>query len=226
RIFDAVRDGDATGLAEQMRLLQTKYESLGHVYSNFLANHDQPRTRTLLGGDLDKCKLAATLQFTQPGTPFIYYGEELGMTGDKPDPEIRTPMPWTTEQGTAGFTTARPWKALNDNPAEVSVQAQTDDDASLLSHYRGLIRLRQTEPALRSDAAQVVDTGDSRVIAYFRGTGTDRLLVVANVSEEAIVTPGNRAMGSEVLLGELPEDGRMSGLSAVVIRWPDRNAGE
>ena len=61
---------------------------------------------------LDKAKLAASVLMTAPGVPFIYYGEEIGMTGEKPDEQIRTPMQWSAE-GNAGFTTGSPWEPVN-----------------------------------------------------------------------------------------------------------------
>ena len=54
---------------------------------------------TALGGDVARAKLAATLLLTLPGLPFVYYGEEIGMTGDKPDPRLRTPMQWAARPG-------------------------------------------------------------------------------------------------------------------------------
>lgn len=61
-------------------------------WAPFLTNHDQPRVMTQLGGDVAEAKLAATALLTLPGLPFLYYGEEIGMAGDKPDELIRTPM--------------------------------------------------------------------------------------------------------------------------------------
>ncbi len=75
-------------------------------YATFLANHDQNRTRSRLLDD-EQAKLAATLQLTFPGVPFIYYGEEIGMQGGKPDENIRRPMQWTAA---GGFTTGKPWE--------------------------------------------------------------------------------------------------------------------
>ncbi len=73
-------------------------------FSTFLSNHDQQRVMAYYREDTEKAKLAAFVYLTGPGSPFIYYGEEIGMIGDKPDEKIRTPMQWTGEPG-AGFTT-------------------------------------------------------------------------------------------------------------------------
>ena len=61
-------------------------------------------------GSMEKGKLAAVLLLTSPGTPYIYYGEEIGMQGEKPDEDIRLPMQWSADAN-AGFTTGTPWLA-------------------------------------------------------------------------------------------------------------------
>jgi len=81
-------------------------------YGRFLSNHDQTRVMTQLGGDIGAMRCAAALLLTGPGVPFICYGEEIGMTGDKPDENIRTPMQWSDKAG-AGFTSGNPWAAVN-----------------------------------------------------------------------------------------------------------------
>ena len=68
-------------------------------WAPFLRNHDQTRTLTALGGDIARARLAAMILLTLPGLPFVYYGEELGMTGNKPDERLRTPMHWRRERG-------------------------------------------------------------------------------------------------------------------------------
>ncbi|MBT3391812.1 MAG: alpha-amylase, partial [Chloroflexi bacterium] len=72
-------------------------------FATFLTNHDQNRTMSVFNGDLGKAKTAASLLLTAPGTPFIYYGEEIGMQGKKPDEDIRLPMQWSADQQ-AGFS--------------------------------------------------------------------------------------------------------------------------
>ena len=118
------------------------------TYATFITNHDQERTMSAFFKDTDLARLAGSVLLTGPGVPFIYYGEEIGMTGTKPDPNIRTPMQWSAEHA-AGFTTGTAWGSVNRNYTEVNVAAQTDDPASLLSYYRTLIHLRNNHAALR-----------------------------------------------------------------------------
>ncbi len=96
------------------RLARTRSAYGENPWATFLANHDQPRSMTRLGGDHAKARLAASLQFTAPGTPFIYYGEELGQQGAKPDPDIRRPYQWSAAPH-AGFSTVAPWRTPFDD---------------------------------------------------------------------------------------------------------------
>ncbi len=87
---------------------------------------------SFFSGKLDRQKLAAFVYLTGPGTPFIYYGEEIGMTGNKPDEWLRTPMQWSAEAH-AGFSSAAPWEPLNDGWEEHNVAVQDSDPESLLN---------------------------------------------------------------------------------------------
>ena len=225
RIIDALNEGDATELAKHIDRLAAIYPAQrgGHVYSTFLSNHDQTRTRTRLGGEIEKCKLAATIQMTLPGTPFIYYGEEIGMTGDKPDPELRTPMPWDPAKPNAGFTQAdAPWKGFKDDPSEINV-IDAHKPGGLGEHYRGLIRLRTSIPALRSDHIEVLETEHSSVLAFVRGSGRgERVMVAVNLGEETQPIPAwARPAGSRVVLGAARARDLQPG-SALVLVTPAR----
>ena len=66
---------------------------------------------SVLGGNVEKAKLAAFILLTSPGTPFIYYGEEIGMMGRKPDENIRRPMQWSSDPF-GGFSTPQRGKSL------------------------------------------------------------------------------------------------------------------
>lgn len=153
----------------------------------FLGNHDQARIMTELRGDVAAAKLAAFLLLTGPGTPFVYYGEEVGMTGTKPDERIRTPMRWTPEAVTAGFTTGTPWEALSeDDPVTVNVQTQAADPASLLSTYRGLIAARTANEALRRGATALLESDAEPVAAWLRTTDDTTILAIANLSDAPV----------------------------------------
>jgi alpha-amylase len=154
-------------------------------YATFLANHDQNRTMSQLGGDFDKAKLAATLLLTSPGVPFIYYGEEIGMMGVKPDENLRLPMQWSPEPG-AGFTSGRPWRPLHRNYQEVNVALQDDDPDSLLNHYRSLIQLRNQHPALRVGDWLRVNTVEREVYSFIRVLEDEVLLVLFNLSDRPV----------------------------------------
>jgi alpha-amylase len=155
-------------------------------YASFLTNHDQNRVIDELGGDLNRAQAAAAILLTSPGVPFIYYGEEIGMNGVKPDERIRTPMQWDDTRLTAGFTTLpRPWQPLADGDQDgISVAEQTDDPDSLLSAYRDLIRLRMAEPTLRAGDFHAVDCNQRAVYSFLRTTPDEALLVLINLDDE------------------------------------------
>lgn len=151
-------------------------------FATFLSNHDQNRTMSALGDQPAKAKLAATLLLTGPGVPFIYYGEEIGMLGKKPDEDIRIPMQWSAEAN-SGFTTGTPWRALNSDWMTKNVAAESNDSGSLLSWYRTLIALRNAQPALRVGDTYVIDGGNKSVYAVLRASEGQAILVVANLGK-------------------------------------------
>src|SRR5829696_1328753 len=174
-----------------------------------LSNHDQPRHASRLAAtagleserDRDAvARAAAVLVLTQRGTPFVYYGEELGM-GDvavTPDESIddaathvapgfswwdrsqsRTPMPWTGEPG-AGFTTGTPWLKLGPDTATRNVQAQLADPDSVLGCYRRIIATRRAQRSLQDGSLAIIEQTDPDVLAYRRrGSGDDVLVAVS-----------------------------------------------
>ncbi|MGE3614893.1 MAG: alpha-amylase family glycosyl hydrolase [Gemmatimonadales bacterium] len=178
----AVRRGELGGMLEPFLRLQDALPA--YRYSTLLSNHDGTRVVTKLGGDRAAAPLAATLLLTLPGLPWLYYGEEIGMTGDKPDERLRTPMQWSAEPG-GGFTTGTPWEAFQDDSATVTVAAQTGDPASLLSRYRRLIRLRGRSDALAAGRLVPIAGSSPGVAAYLRVAETQIVLVVANLGPAA-----------------------------------------
>ena len=206
-LLAALRTGSATKLLAAYARFQQSVPNAR--WSTFLRNHDQTRTLTALGaGDASarpaavaRAKAATTLLLTLPGLPFIYYGEEIGMTGDKPDERLRTPMQWTADT-TAGFTTGTPWQPLHADWRTANVAAQERDTTSLLALHRRLIHLRATNSALGTGDYVALDASDAAIAAYLRRDGPRVVLVVVNVggrpitavtvaSPDSVLAPGS-----------------------------------
>lgn len=232
-ILLSVNEGGGTALASALKELQRLYPRGG--YATFLTNHDQDRVMNVFSRDEAKARLAATILLTLPGVPFLYYGEEIGMTGSKPDPQIRTPMQWTAGPQ-AGFTTGTPWQPVNEGYDERNVEAQAADASSLLNHYRSLIALRQAHPALSSLNLHVLDSAGRTVLAYLRTTEEEAILVVLNLgmretdafalgSRESPLAPG-RYTARDLLTGDeaealvVAEGGAVEGYQPVPVLAP------
>jgi len=177
-LLSAVRTGSAAGLLTGFVRLQDTLPA--YRWSPFLSNHDQTRVLTALGGDVTRAKQAATLLLTLPGLPFTYYGEEIGMTGDKPDPRLRTPMQWSPRAG-VGFTTGTPWEAPQPDSMAVNVALEDTDPGSLLNLYRKLIHLRRQNDALATGTLVPLSASSPQVATYVRRAGDHVVLVVANL---------------------------------------------
>lgn len=119
-----------------------------------LGSHDTRRLATILGGELEKVKLAYLLQFSFLGAPAIYYGDEIGLQGGK-DPDCRRAFPWQEE----------------------------DWDVELRKYVRRLIDLRKRNPVLRRGSYQTLYVGEEDgVMAFGRRLGEERILVILNAS--------------------------------------------
>jgi alpha-amylase len=198
-ILEAALTGDGTNLLDAVLHMQDRVPN--DRWAPFLRNHDQVRTMTHLGGDEARAKVAAGLLLTIPGVPFVYYGEEIGMTGDKPDPRIRTPMHWEVEPA-AGFTSGMPWEPLQPDSLTANVQTLGGESGSLLNLYRDLIHLRGTHPALGAGKLIALSTNTPSVTAFVRRIGSDVALVVANLGTDALANVLLRADSGTVPAGE------------------------
>jgi alpha-amylase len=182
-IVNAVRSGNARALLAGYLRLQDTMPS--YRWSPFLRNHDQTRSMTEFRGDVARAKAATTLLLTLPGLPFLYYGEEIGMTGDKPDERLRTPMQWSRAPS-AGFTTGTPWESLQPDTLTVNVATEDGDRGSLLTLTRRLIHLRAGNSALASGRLLPFTSSNPGIAAYMRRASDAAVLVVANLSTKAI----------------------------------------
>ncbi len=154
-------------------------------FSTFLSNHDQQRVMSFFEGDANKARVAAFVYLTGPGVPFIYYGEEIGMTGNKPDELLRTPMQWSGGLD-AGFTSGTPWQPVNQDYAQVNVAAQDADPDSLLNQYRALVHLRNQNPALRNGAYLPFTASCQQLYPILRVEDDQVLFLLANLSRREL----------------------------------------
>ncbi len=153
----------------------------------FATNHDMARLATRLAGAGEPgLRLAAALVLTLPGTPWLYYGQEIGMRSGSVggDEAHRLPMQWT-EGAAAGFSTGPPWREPESTTLEGSVAGQTSDAGSLLSLHRRLIRLRRATPALHRGATQRLETAGP-TLALEREAGGERVVLLFHFDK----TPG------------------------------------
>lgn len=168
-----------------------------------LSNHDIPRAFDRYGDGVNNdhiAKLLATMLLTLRGSPFLYYGEEIGMVTTEPktidevrDPVgkryfpankgrdgERTPMQWDATSN-AGFTTGQPWLKVPPSFVSDNVAADSKDPASILNFYRRLIRLRRNSPALLDgDFTSIGD--DPNIFIYRRRTPTKTMFIALNMS--------------------------------------------
>jgi maltose alpha-D-glucosyltransferase/alpha-amylase len=152
------------------------------------------RLAPLLNNDRRKIELMNILLFSLPGTPFIYYGDEIGMgdnhfLGDRHG--VRTPMQWNTDRN-AGFSKANPqqlYLPLIIDPAYhhsyVNVENQEKNSTSLLWWMRQIIAIRRHHPAFARGELAMVSSGNQKVLSFLRTTEEETLLVVANLSQFA-----------------------------------------
>lgn len=156
---DFFADGKTTATEYTGQLMQVyrKYPpQVSRNLMNFINTHDTARFLTLCKNDQDVDRLAATVLLTWVGTPSIYYGEELGMEGDR-DPDNRRPMTWD--------------RATPANP--------------MLRYYKRLIQLRNHSRALQSGDPAILRTDNAdRTLAYSRTLGNDVAITAINRSDK------------------------------------------
>jgi maltose alpha-D-glucosyltransferase/alpha-amylase len=152
------------------------------------------RLAPLMENDPERIKLMNSLLLSMPGSPFIYYGDEIGMgdnfyLGDRDG--VRTPMQWTPDRN-GGFSRADP-QGLYLPPImdpihgyeAINVEAQLREPASLLNWTRRMLAVRKTSHAFGRGTFTLLHPGNRKVLAYIREHDDDVILCVANVSRSA-----------------------------------------
>jgi len=203
-------------------IIQWEKEVGDRVWPNYvLNNHDQPRSVTRWKDDPQdrRARVAATLLLTLRGTPYMYYGEEIGMRDIKVkrseimDPPgkrywplykgrdgCRSPMQWDASIY-SGFSKSRPWLRVHPEYPRRNVSSQLQDEHSLLSFYKRLIGLRRQSIVLRRGNFSVVEHNNPTCLVYLRSHAKKSNLIALNFSDksqklELELTKGT--LGSEI----------------------------
>lgn len=188
------------------------------------------RLPPMVDGDPRRVRMAYSLMFSLPGTPTLYYGEEIGMGEDLEAPgrmAVRTPMQWSAGRN-GGFSTASPGRLVQRvvtgayGPEHVNVASQVHDPESLWSFVRKLISIRRTCPELGWGTWSVVEQPDRQVLVHRVDLDGSAVLTAHNLGSEPVtvrvpVDPEGRGleatdlMSEEVIAGDstvdLPLDG-------------------
>lgn len=204
--------GAALGQADAVQRVATHYETASPTMATFLSNHDVFAGRRLwdqVGGDVRAYKLAAAGYLLQPGTPFIYYGEEIGQAGVpglEADLPLRAPYSWTGDALTAGFTTGAPFRPLAPNLATNNLQAQRADPQSLFNFYKALLKLRNGLPSM-ARGTQQHGFAQGLVAGWQRVHEGERTLVLINYGKQLAQAEMRDLPPNARLLSAYPEGG-------------------
>lgn len=192
-IIGSVNDNNPNYIQNQLNTIWESYPRLQH--GSFLTNHDMDRIFSQFGSNTGKMKLAASIYLTLPGVPFIYYGEELGMTGTGPDENKRRPMQWTSGPH-AGFSTVTPWISPGENYQTNNVAIMENDPESLLQHYKKLIHIRNEQTALQRGYLLPLNNNNGNVLSYVRIIESEAVIVLSNFGTQSSNAPVSLATSS------------------------------
>ena len=181
RVCTAVSDKNAKSYVNYLEMWQNdiRKNNPNAIDTPFISNHDTGRSAGFLLKETQK-RLAASLYLMAPGDPFIYYGEEIGMTGSQNDPEKRTGMYWSAADKT-GYVEKIPGASVDGKP-EKSVEEQLADEDSLLNFYKKAIALRNQNPEIARGTLKAVDLGKNETSAYISEYNGSKVMVIFNLS--------------------------------------------
>ena len=179
----------------------------GKFQVTFLENHDTSRWASEMAGDGRLLRMGAVLQFTLPGVPSIYYGQELGLPGlqgkwgfDANDIPIREAFPWTADadSNATWYGEDGPWGDMSiyrtGAADSLTLTVQRADSSSIWHQYRRLVAWRKARIEWRKGSFVPLPTGSESILAFARESGADRTVVIANLSDSTI-TIDPRATG-------------------------------
>jgi alpha-amylase len=167
-------------------------ENNPNAYSSyFLSNHDMDRASNSLTNE--NAKLAASLYLLLPGTPYMYYGEEIELMGkrktapeDASDARRRLPMIWsmTDKEGECGFPEPHRVDLMTNEQVKLGVAEQMDKNYSLWNHYKKVIEIRNKYPFIKNSVftnmTKQIDTKLDNILAYELSYGDESIIVIHN----------------------------------------------
>jgi alpha-glucosidase len=174
-----------------------------------IGSHDVPRAFSTALTDETRHRRAALIQMTMKGTPFIYYGEEIGMRPGSEEvvdfrDKARTPMPWTPAAG-HGFTDGTPWIPFGDEVATINRETEESNPESMLAYYRTLLELRRGRAVWGAGAATIATADTPRIFAFTREDDFMRYVVAVNMIDDettAHVAIADVGKGAQLVVGE------------------------
>ena len=208
----------ARGDPKAIRSVADYYQAAPITMAAFTVNHDSftgGRLWAHLKGDGAQYRLAAATYLLLPGTPYLYYGEEIGMAesigpaGDTTaakDARVRPPMSWTAEPGKAGFTGGKPFRPLSKNAATHNVAAERQDPNSILTFYKAMLRLRNTLPSIARGSYEA-PLAAGQIMGYQRKLGKEHTLVLINYGLASIIADVPGLPGGATLASVYPSSG-------------------
>ncbi|MHA7128251.1 alpha-amylase family glycosyl hydrolase [Algoriphagus namhaensis] len=187
-LLEAMTTQDGMLLAEKQKEILDFYQDItpSFIDATFLSNHDQPRILNDLNSDPAMYKQASAILFTMPGAPYLYYGEEIGMLGLKPDEHIREPFLWDESSKDLGRATwIQPKYSMDSTVTPLALQR--DNPESYFNHYKGLIALRNQTPALAIGSLDLFEKSyPATVMAYTRTAENQTLAVFHQLGKEKV----------------------------------------
>jgi glycosidase len=203
----------ARGEPAGIRAVADYFKSAPPSMATMLANHDifaGQRIWDQLAGDEARYKLAAASYLLMPGTPFIYYGEEIGMAGVKElpgDEPLRAPMSWSADLG--GFTSAaQAFRPAAPNIATHNAEAQARDPGSILNFYKAMLRLRNGLPSIARGSYEAAQVIEGQALTFQRRWDGERSLVLINYGEQPLPATVAELPPEAALLPQYPAAAR------------------
>jgi glycosidase len=179
----------ARGQAEAVQKISEYFVKAPLSMATMLTNHDLfagQRVWDQLQGNEARMKLAAATYLLMPGTPFIYYGEEIGQAGvlnSEGDGPIRSPMSWGP-QG-QGFSAGQPFRPLSPNGATHNPDVERNKPASMLNFYKAMLKLRNTRASIAQGSYEA-PKAKGQVLSFRRRLGQELSIVLINYGDKAV----------------------------------------